>query len=87
MFFGTKLIKYQVSFGDPLNLWGFYSLTAPHYGKGSTQTLRFPGKHNNVIVISGYGTINREGDFSTPRSSSWRWLCRCGRRSNILRLF
>ena len=41
MFFGTKLIKYQVSFGDPLNLWGFYSLTAPHYGKGSTlrQTL------------------------------------------------
>ena len=35
MFFGTKLIKYQVSFGDPLNLWGFYSLTAPHYGKGS----------------------------------------------------
>ena len=36
MFFGTKLIKYQVSFGDPLNLWGFYSLTAPHYGKGST---------------------------------------------------
>ena len=36
MFFGTKLIKYQVSFGDPLNLWGFYSLTAPHYGKGSS---------------------------------------------------
>ena len=35
MFFGTKLIKYQVSFGDLLNLWGFYSLTAPHYGKGS----------------------------------------------------
>ena len=38
MFFGTKLIKYQVSFGDPLNLWGFYSLTAPHYGKGSNQS-------------------------------------------------
>ena len=38
MFFGTKLIKYQVSFGDPLNLWGFYSLTAPHYGKGSKVT-------------------------------------------------
>ena len=38
MFFGIKLIKYQVSFGDLLNLWGFYSLTAPHYGKGSTIT-------------------------------------------------
>ena len=60
MFFGTKLIKYQVSFGDPLNLWGFYSLTAPHYGKGSnSQTLKtfyisdIPAKFNfNVFVKS-----------------------------------
>ena len=53
MFFGTKLIKYQVSFGDPLNLWGFYSLTAPHYGKGSThESLSFQSCENNGQVNS-----------------------------------
>ena len=31
MFFGTKLNEYQASFDDLLNLWCFYSITAPHY--------------------------------------------------------
>ena len=35
MFFGTKLIEYQASFYDLLNLWCFYSITAPHYANHS----------------------------------------------------
>ena len=35
MFFGTKLIVYQRSFDDLLNLWCFYSITAPHYANHS----------------------------------------------------
>ena len=36
MFFGTKLFEYQASFYDLLNLWCFYSITAPHYANNST---------------------------------------------------
>ena len=36
MFFGTKLFEYQASFYDLLNLWCFYSITAPHYENYST---------------------------------------------------
>ena len=56
MFFGTKLIKYQVSFGDPLNLWGFYSLTAPHYGKGSNTSIVY--SQQLVIMPFGVNQVN-----------------------------
>ena len=36
MFFGTKLTANQASYDDLLNLWCFYSITAPHYDNSST---------------------------------------------------
>ena len=62
MFFGTKLIKYQVSFGDPLNLWGFYSLTAPHYGKGSSWNIPVSIKLINFISFNQYLDALRRKD-------------------------
>ena len=41
MFFGTKLIEYQASFYDLLNLWCFYSITAPHYANYSTSRFSY----------------------------------------------
>ena len=36
----TKLIEYQASFDDLLNLWSFYSITALQYGKYSNFVFR-----------------------------------------------
>ena len=40
MFFGNKLMKYQASVDDLLNLWCFYSITAPHYANHSIYSYR-----------------------------------------------
>ena len=48
MFFGTKLIEYQASFDDLLNLWCFYSITAPHYENYSTSEMSYISKTNKV---------------------------------------
>ena len=52
MFFGTKLIEYQASFYDLLNLWCFYSINAPHYANHSTIFSYSPPLVSLIIHIS-----------------------------------
>ena len=59
MFFGTKLIIYQRSFDDLLNVWCFYSITTPHYANHSSgiqklttqMYFKFLGGQISVIII------------------------------------
>ena len=53
MFFGTKLIEYKASFDDLLDLWCFYSITAPHYDTYSNndkETLMLKLLFNSQVV-------------------------------------
>ena len=52
MFFGTKLIEYQASFYDLLNLWCFYSITAPHYDYTSKLIIKL------IILYSFISVVN-----------------------------
>ena len=66
MFFGTKLIEYQASFDDLINLWCFYSITAPHYANHSNcSTLPW------VEIAGARGNIRPWTQFNCDKWVNW----------------